>query len=316
MARKGWRKKIADAIAIHFYKWEFLRRNEEYRQSYRELWRVHGKLLRRIQYPNYYYQHDPLTFDARYVPDELFPDSHREIWWDIYGRNGLSQIVAEHCRKWEVSFMKDPGPLTGTQAQLAHLQESWSLTESASAAGKLGRGSHTLLNPFWGKVPPPAVVESHEIGSRPDSGAWLRLGLSLHHSKSEVLARVEQWYDESVGRNQKEDRTRLDRFPTYLRIWNLKSKLRSTHKVALALGEFQKLSKKKRDWGFYYQQSLLRGDDEAKAARTASRKSGLADGDDGVRAIYARIDYGFSEATRMISGGWRDLATPNPLIWL
>ncbi|MEK7232299.1 MAG: hypothetical protein AAB268_00665 [Elusimicrobiota bacterium] len=99
MARRSQAKDEARRVQIAFYKWEYLRRNDGYRQHYDELMDRYGKVLKRAGYPH--------------------SDYTKSLNEELLGRLGNLHFI------WRVNFMKDPDMTLPLDALLRQGDKAW-----------------------------------------------------------------------------------------------------------------------------------------------------------------------------------------------
>lgn len=200
-----------------WYKWEFLRRNPQYRADYKKFEHTHGAWLRRKGY----------WYDLSKRPQWTQND-------EKYFYTKIAPTVVRLCIKWHVGdlhppkwrFPRDPrgrfvearpsGPATGIPPELnwdypfmKHLFE----LGFTGAGGNARRYGHLMLVEFDLKWP---MKDLLDFAKR-------------------VLARAQENYKAELqerGRRFPTSRRRFEDYDTHLRVWDLKQKKKSVPEIA------------------------------------------------------------------------------------
>jgi hypothetical protein len=228
------------------FKWEFLRRNGEYRQEYAEFDGKFGGWIR--EHGRHPGMKDTADAAVRYYFDFVYPQEIR---------------IRE---KWGVTFPTDPD----SHSTLCEIQSSLIAQLSMPLPPRFANQSIWV----W-RNPLPIAPHSR-----------LELYICLAGPKSEIMQQVEQAIDielarrKNVLRRPKEKRRRMDRYETYIKVWDFYQSKKDPRLVAESL----------------YPDELRHWETYAKRNRRNPSNP-----------VIQRVRDQYAEACRLIGGGYRDL---------
>jgi len=265
---------------ICHYKWEFLRRNPEYREDYKAFSELCGR-------NNW----DPKSGSARYETFEKNPD--RQI-----------------RRKHGIAFLEDPD----RDIPMDNVEENpfWPLIEDRG----LKRPTWpSILKPHYPKGEPVIKIFINQFKGK--IAAPLALVIDLTYPKSEIMARVKNLIDEAIEERKirglliHKGRKHFDLYDQYLKIWDLREKGLTYKEIAAKVypdepldyeieanyDEFDTEKHEKR-----VEELIAQGADERSAYAKADREFGV-----GGSPVIQRVSDQYNEADRLINGGYQEI---------
>lgn len=271
--------KLKTRKKVCYYKWEFLRRNPEYRENYKAFLELCGR-------NNW----DPKSGSARYETFEKNPD--RQI-----------------RRKHGIAFLEDPNK----HIPLDKFEENpfWPVMEDRG----LKRPTWpSILKPHYPKGEP--VIRIYTDQFKEKIAAPLALVIDLTYPKSNLMARVKKLVDDAIEERKRrgldihKGRKRFDLYDQYLKIWDLRKKKLTYKQIATELfpGEPLAYELEEESDPEEYEERLTQlkaeGKSEAEAYEIADREFGVG----GRRnPIIQKVIDQYRMAERLIQGAFLEI---------
>jgi hypothetical protein len=238
MAKKGQTLEIQEVRQIHGFKWEFLRRNAEYRLDYDRLIDQFGNWFRD---KGFWYEDQNLT-------NEDF----------VFFRNRICPILTEMCVKWQITEPVPPDwtfdahglhrcgpnvrvyiPTDCTPDRAGHLwnQGPVELIENLPQP----QPGDPVRSPFrWLSVKPCRKTSDEET----DNPRFLHLKLDVARTQAELIQQTldsVQFHRRKYARQLKslkgrpQTRRRLNQYAEYLKVWDLRKSGLRLYQIAMRL---------------------------------------------------------------------------------
>lgn len=229
MPQKTDRREEMEVFQVRIFQWEFLRRNPGYRRDYDALIAKFGPWFKKN---GYWYDHS-----KAYKPREY-----------VFFINEICPVLKKLCRKWQIS---DPFCPDWTFDERGYYEyapgwiEAVPTWETAESAGYIWDYGPIELVPGTEKPQGFAIrFRSAKKGPdalkmpRPekDSRNLLHVKLDTSHPTRELLKRVKRAIELHRRRypapSQSKTRRRLDQYPLYLKVWDLRLQDKSFSEIA------------------------------------------------------------------------------------
>lgn len=236
MGKKGKEREFQEWQKIRWYQWEFLRRNPDYKRDYYEFMARFGRWFRKR---GFWYQLQ--RRDAEYTDRDL-----------LFYYNNIWPALKAICAKWCIS---DPFPPEWTfnergyyayrPSRLVSLPTGYT-SENAAALwdleGPVELVSGNRSGAFTERLRrrEPKIKKAQEPSRAPD-GLFLQIKIDVTRSQKELVAYITQAIrlhrDKlsrigSVSVTKTRTRRRLDQYPVYLRVWDLRQAGRTFREIA------------------------------------------------------------------------------------
>jgi hypothetical protein len=215
---------------VNWYKWEFLRRNEEYQKAYAEF---HERFR------------DWLDSHGDWVPSSSMEDDPQG--WAFF-RNEVASEAAKIMERWDISDPVDPS-LSSDRSEGGPNGRLFVVSKSTREA-KDSQFAPELLEPPLSEEEKKRILKSRSWmwGDTPKSAKELRFidfQIDITDTLETIVSHLESRIDDARTRYRvqvgplpeyrKRPRSRFDQFDTYLLVWDLRKRDLTFEEIAFEL---------------------------------------------------------------------------------
>lgn len=245
MGNKTSRREVEEVLQVRVFQWEFLRRNSEYGRDYENLI---TRFASWFKANGFWYERNK-------------PYSVRDF---VYYNNEICPVLKEICRKWQIADPFPPDWMFDSRGLHEYAPGWWAYVPTGETAES---AAHLWDYPTMQLLPEPDSA-GHQVRrldrksssvkrERPtDSPRYFQLRLDASRPMHELLAETEKSIEIHRKKHseffkslpEQKGRRRLDQYPAYVKVWDLRAEGKSFSEIAKELYP--------REYSAYFKQSL------------------------------------------------------------